>query len=123
MSLPGQFNSLLFVVFLAFMPLKGVYAADISKMRENPFELPMGIYSSENPPEELPQTLQLQAIFNIKGKRIATISGVNFVKGDFAFGKQVVNITDNYVTLNAGGKEEVLILESKKFKIQKHPKK
>lgn len=112
-----------FVVLLAFIPLNDVFAADKDEIRENPFELPQGIYSSENPPVEQPQNLQLQAIFNIKGKRIATISGENFMKGDFAFGKRVINISNNQVILNAGGKEEILILENTRFKIQKNLKK
>ena len=44
-------------------------------MRVNPFELPRGIYSKDNIPEETLQTLKLEAIFTIKGQKIANISG------------------------------------------------
>jgi len=87
--------------------------------RVNPFELPPGIYSKDNIPTVQPQNLALQAIFNINGKRIVTISGENFMKGDFAFGKRVLSIYDNRVILDAGGKEEILVLEKNRFRLQK----
>lgn len=123
MSLLGLFNILPFVVLLAFITLGSASAADDSELRPNPFELPLGIYSKDNPPVEQPQNLRLQAIIDIKGKRIATISGENFMKGDFAFGKQVVGISENQVTLNANGKEEILILDKNRFRIRKNQKK
>ena len=89
-------------------------------MRVNPFELPRGIYSKDNIPEVISQTLALEAIFTIKGQKIATISGQNFVKGDFAFGKRVAQIFKNRFVLDDEGKEENLILESTKFTIRKH---
>jgi hypothetical protein len=64
--------------------------------------------------------LSFEAIFTIKGQKIATISGENFVKGDFAFGKRVTQIFKNRVVLDAGGKEESLILEDTTFTIRKH---
>ena len=85
----------------------------------NPFVLPPGIYSKDNIPKIQPQNLVLQAIFNINGKRIATISGENFRKGDFAFGKRVVSIFDNRVILDAGGKEEIMVLEKTRFRLRK----
>jgi hypothetical protein len=88
-----------------------VFAAEKPLMRVNPFELPRGIYSKDNIPEEIPQTLALEAIFTVKGRKIATISEQNFVKGDFAFGKRVVQIFKNRVVLDDGGKEQNLILE------------
>jgi len=89
-------------------------------MRINPFELPRGVHSKDNIPKETPQTLTLEAIFTIKGQKIATISGQNFIKGDFAFGKRVTQIFKNRVVLDDGGKEENLILEDTKFTIRKH---
>jgi hypothetical protein len=71
-------------------------------------------------PKETPQTLTLEAIFTIKGQKNATISGQNFVKGDFAFGKRVAQIFKNRVVLYDGGKEKNLILEGKKITICKH---
>jgi hypothetical protein len=71
-------------------------------------------------PEQTPQTLKLEAIFTLKGQKIATNSGQNFVKGDFAFGKRVAQIFKNRVVLDDGGKEEKLILEGTKFTIRKH---
>jgi len=122
LNLPDPINSLAFVLF-TFIALESASAADGSQPRLNPFELPPGIYSQENAPKELPQDLVLQAIFNFKGKDIVTISGKNFIKGDFAFGKRVTSISKNQVTLDAGGKEEILILEKTVFKIRKHNKK
>ena len=89
-------------------------------MRVNPFELPRGIYSKDNILEEAPQTLKLEAIFTIKGQKIANISGQNFIKGDVAFGKRVAQIFKNRFVLDDEGKEENLILESTKFTIRKH---
>ena len=97
-----------------------MFAAEKPLVRANPFELPRGIYSKDNIPEETPQTLELQAIFTVRGQKIATISGQNFIKGDFAFGKQVVQIFNNRVVLYAEGKEENLILQSTNFIIRKH---
>lgn len=122
MNLPDPINSLTFVLF-TLIALESASAADGSQPRVNPFELPPGIYSQENAPQEQPQDLVLQAIFYIKGKHIVTISGQNFIKGDFAFGKRVTSISNNQVILDAGGKEEILILEKTRFKIRKHTKK
>ena len=88
-----------------------MFAAEKPLMRVNPFELPRGIYSKDNIPVETPQTLTLEAIFTLKGQKIATISGQNFVTGDFAFGKRVAQIFKNRVVLDDGGKEQNLILE------------
>jgi len=118
----GPFN-FLYLFLLAFIAPGSVSAMDNSPSRLNPFELPSGIYSKENAPKELPQTLKLQAIFEIKGKHIVTISGENFMKGDFAFGKKVINISNNQVILDAGGQQEILTLEKTRFHIQKDPKK
>ena len=52
-----------------------MFAAEKPNVRVNPFELPRGIYSKDNIPEETPQTLNLEAIFTIKGQKIANISG------------------------------------------------
>ncbi len=122
MNRPDSINSLTFVLF-AFITLESASAADGNQPRVNPFELPPGIFSQENAPKEQQQDLVLQAIFNIKGKHIVTISGRNFIQGDFAFGKRVTSISNNQVTLDAGGKEEILILEKTRFKIRKHKKK
>jgi hypothetical protein len=89
-------------------------------VRVNPFEFPRGVYSKDNIPKETPQTLSLEAIFTVKGQKIATISGQNFVKGDFSFGKRVAQIFKNRVVLDDGGKEENLILEDTNFTIRKH---
>jgi hypothetical protein len=97
-----------------------VFAAEKPLMRANPFELPRGIYSKDNIPVETPKTLRLEVIFTIKGQKITTISGQNFIKGDFAFGKRVVQIFKNRVVLDDEGKEESLILEGAKFTIRKH---
>jgi hypothetical protein len=97
-----------------------VFAAEKPLMLFNPFELPRGIYSKGNIPKETPQTLTLETIFTVKGQKIATISGQNFTKGDFAFGKRVLEIFKIRVVLDAEGKEENLILEGTKFTIRKH---
>ena len=96
-----------------------MFAAEKPLMRVNPFELPRGVYSKDNILEVNPQTLALEAIFTIKGQKIATISGQNFVKGDFAFGKRVAKIFKNQDVLDNTGKEENLILEGTKFTIHK----
>lgn len=121
MNLPGPFNFLTFAL-VTFIALENASALDGSQPRMNPFELPPGVFSKENIPKELPQDLVLQAIFNFKGKDIVTISGQNFIKGDFAFGKRVISISNNQVILDAGGKEEILILEKTRFKIRKNNK-
>ena len=118
MNLPSPNNFQLVIVIISI--LSGTaFAANDNDPRVNPFELPQGIYSRDNIPKEHPQDLILQAIFNFNGKRIATISGENFAIGDFAFGKRVLNIFDNQVILDSGGKEETLILEKNKFKLRK----
>ncbi|MZH03695.1 MAG: hypothetical protein F3745_09970 [Nitrospinae bacterium] len=122
MNLSVPINFFTFILF-AFFALEYASAAEDSQPRVNPFELPHGIYSQENAPKEQPQDLVLQAIFNIKGKHIVTISGQNFIKGDFAFGKRVTSISNNQVILDAGGKEEILLLEKTRFRIKKHDKK
>ena len=122
MNLSVPINFFTFILF-AFFALEYASAAEDSQPRVNPFELPHGIYSQENAPKEQPQDLVLQAIFNIKGKHIVTISGQNFIKGDFAFGKRVTSISNNHVILDAGGKEEILLLEKTRFRINKHDKK
>jgi hypothetical protein len=114
------FIKLLTAIIVFFLAGGSVFAAEKPLMRVNPFELPRGVYSKDNIPEEIPQTLTLEAIFTIKGQKIATISGQNFVKGDFAFGKRVAQIFKNRVVLDDGDKEENLILESTKFTIRKH---
>ena len=109
-------NVLAILVVLA----KGsVFAAD-PPLRSSPFDLPKGVYSKDNIPKEAPQTLTLEAIFTLKGQKIATISGQNFVEGDFAFGKRVAQIFKNRVILDAEGKEESLVLESTQFTIRKY---
>ena len=80
----------------------------------------MGIYSKYNILEKTPQTLALEVIFAIKGQKKTTISGGSFIKGDFVFGKRMVQIFKNRVVLDDGGKEENLILEESKFTIRKH---
>ena len=110
-------------LFLLLLSFNTATAEDETPSRVNPFELPKGIYSKGNIPEELPQNLTLQAIFTINERKIVTISGENFVLGDFAFGKRVVSISKDRVTLDAGGKEEILLLESSKFILQKNSQK
>ena len=122
MNLPGPYNFLPFVL-LAFIASETASATGDSQPRLNPFELPPGIYSADNAPKVQKQNLKLQAIFDIDGKRIATISGVNFMKGDLVFGKKITDISPNQVTLDAGGKEEILVLERTRFQIQKGSKK
>jgi len=122
LNLPGPDN-FLFVVLFAFIASGTASAANNIEPRVNPFELPPGIYSKDNIPKTQPQNLVLQAIFNINGKRIVTISGENFMKGDFAFGKRVLSILDNRVILDAGGKEEILILKKTRFKLKKYNRK
>jgi hypothetical protein len=115
-----NFIKTLIAIIIVCLAGGSAFATDKHLMRVNPFELPRGIYSKDNIPAETPQTLKLEAIFTVKGQKIATISGQNFVKGDFAFGKRVVQIFKNRVVLDAGGKEESLILESAKFTIRKY---
>jgi len=114
------FIKTLIAIIVVYLAGGSVFAAEKPLMRVNPFELPRGIYSKDNIPEEAPQALTLEAIFTVKGRKIATISGQNFIKGDFAFGKRVVQIFKNRVVLDDGGKEENLILEGTKFIIRKH---
>ena len=114
------FIKTLTAIIVVYLAGGTVFAAEKPLMRINPFELPRGVYSKDNIPKETPQTLTLEAIFTIKGQKIATISGQNFVKGDFAFGKRVMQIFKNRVVLDDGGKEENLILEDTKFTIRKH---
>jgi hypothetical protein len=122
LNLPGPYNFLPFVL-LAFMASESASATNDGRPRVNPFELPPGVYTKENAPIVQTQNLKLQAIFNIEGKHIATISGGNFRKGDFAFGKKVIDISNNQVILDAGGKQEILTLEQTRFRIQKGNKK
>ena len=114
------FIKMLIAIIIVNLSAGLLFAAEKPLMRVNPFELPKGIYSKENIPKKTPQTLALEAIFTIQGEKIATISGQNFVKGDFAFGKRVMQIFKNRVVLDDGGKEENLILEDTKFTIRKH---
>jgi hypothetical protein len=114
------FIKTLTAIIVVYLAGGTVFAAEKPLMRINPFELPRGVYSKDNIPKETPQTLTLEAIFTIKGQKIATISGQNFIKGDFAFGKRVAQIFKNRVVLDDGGKEENLILEDTKFIIRKH---
>ena len=117
MTLNLPYNFLLVVLFAS---IASGTSANNTEPRVNPFALPQGIYSKDNTPKVQPQNLILQAIFSINGKRIATISGENFRKGDFAFGKRVVSIFDNRVILDAGGKkEEILVLEKTRFRLRK----
>jgi hypothetical protein len=109
----------LLVILVSSVASETSFAANEIAPRVNPFELPQGIYSRDNIPKEQPQNLTLQAIFNVNGKRIATISGENFEIGNYAFGKRVLNIFDNEVVLDAGGKEEILVLEKKTFRLKK----
>jgi hypothetical protein len=114
------FIKTLIAIIVFYFAGGAVFAAEKPLMRVNPFELPRGIYSKDNIPVEIPQTLRLEAIFTIKGQKIATISGQNFVQGDFVFGKRLAQIFTNRVVLDDGGKEEHLILEDTKFTIRKH---
>ena len=111
-----QLPAILFV----FLSSSSVYAADKSLGRVNPFELPRGIYSKDNIPNEVPQTLVLEAIFTIKGQKMATISGQNYIEGDFVGGKRLTRIFKNRVALDDAGKEESLVLQSGTFRIRKH---
>ena len=107
-------------ILFVFLAVESATAADKPLTRVNPFDLPRGVYSKDNIPEEVPQTLKLQAIFTIKGKKIATISGQNFMVGDFVAGKRLTNIFKNRVILDNAGKEESLVLQGMKFSIRKH---
>jgi hypothetical protein len=118
LNLPSPY-SFLFVILAVSISSGTAYAANDNDPRVNPFELPQGIYSKDNIPKVKPQDLALQAIFNINGKLIATISGENFLQGDFAFGKRILNISDNKVVLDAAGKEETLVLKKSKFRLKK----
>jgi hypothetical protein len=57
----------------------------------------MGVYSKDNILEKTSQTLALEAIFNTKEQKMQLISGRNFIKDDFAFGKRMVQIFKNRV--------------------------
>ena len=46
-----------------------MFAAEKPLMRVNPFELPRGVYSKDNIPKDIPQTLILEAIFIIKRQK------------------------------------------------------
>lgn len=120
MNLSSKYSLLIIIVVASITPIpEASFAANNNGPRLNPFELPSGIYSKDNIPKELPQELKLQAIFDIKGRQVATISGENFEKDDYAFGKRVLNIFDNQVILDAGGKEEILVLDDDKFRLSK----
>ena len=112
------FIKTLIIVF--YLAGGAVFAAEKPLMRVNPFELPRGIYSKDNIPKETPQTLTLEAVFTVKGQKIATISGQNFIEGDFVGGKRLTRIFKNRVILDDAGKEENLVLESGNFSIRKH---
>ncbi len=122
MNLPGPYSFPIVIVLVA-ITLGTAFAADTNEPRVNPFALPPGVYSKDHIPKKQPQRLVLQAIFHINGKRIATISGENFMKGDLVFGKRVINIFDNRVILDAGGKEEILALKKMQFEIHKNRRK
>lgn len=117
MNLPSPFNISALIIVVSF-GFGTAFAADKNPSRVNPFELPPGIYSQGNFPKTQKQTLKLEAVFKINGKYIATISGNNFVKGDFAFGKRVLNIFENKVVLDDGGNEEILVLQKSNFRLQ-----
>lgn len=87
--------------------------------RLNPFDLPRGVYSKDNIPKETPQTLKLEAIITLKGRKVATISGQNYIEGDFIGGKRVTRIFKNRVTLDDAGKEENLVLDARPFSLRK----
>lgn len=108
-------------LILLFIAVGSGFAEDKPLDRVNPFDLPSGVYSKENTPAETPpQNLRLEAIFTLKKQKIATISGQNFVIGDFAYGKRVMQIFNNRVVLDNAGEEENLVLENSKFVIRKH---
>ena len=54
-------------------------------------------------------------------KLYETISGQNFIEGDFVSGKRLTRIFKDRVTLDDAGKEESLTLnKNKKFSIRKY---
>ncbi len=117
MNLPSPYN-MIPTILIAVIGLGVAFADDKGSPRVNPFELPAGIHSKGNIPKKPEKILQLEAVFKIKGQHIATISGTNFIKGDFAFGRKVLNIFDNRVLLDAGEEKEFLFLPKSNFKLQ-----
>ena len=118
MKAQNIFKTLPAILFI-FLAVNSVYAAEEPPKRTNPFELPKGVYSKDNIPKEEPKTLTLEAIFTIKTQKIATISGENYIEGDFIGGKRLTHIFKNRVTLDDAGKELSLVLESGEFRIRK----
>ncbi len=117
MNLPSPYN-MIPIILITVIGLGTAFADDRGSVRVSPFELPAGIHSKGNAPKKPDKILQLEAVFKIKGKHIATISGTNFNKGDFAFGRRVLNIFDNRVLLDAGEEREILFLQKSKFRLQ-----
>ena len=107
------------VVLFFFLAGGNVSAEQKPVERTNPFDLPKGVYSKENIPKEVPQTLTLEAIITLRGRRIATISGQNYVEGDFIGGKRVTGIFKKRVTLDDAGQEESLVMDNMNFTIRK----
>ena len=122
MNLPSPYQILMIALFTS-IGLGTAFAADEDSPRVNPFALPAGVYSKDNIPEQQAQSLKLEAIFKINGKYTVTISGENFTKDDFAFGKRILNIAENRVLLDAAGEEETLVLHESKFSLQSRNRK
>ena len=111
--------SLLLLVFwvtnlFAFDPESG-------ERRGNPFSLPEGVVSrSKLSKKDDKEKLVLQAITAATGgeKRIASISGENFLVGDEVNGRKIIIIGSDFVILERGPEKMKLTLERRPFSVQ-----
>ena len=110
------------LVLLAAIFLLGLGSAQdgnpVKDERRNPFLLPEGVYPLGKGPPAQVEALILQAILSVDGKKTATISNMNFVVGDWVFGREVVAILEDQVVLAAKGIRSILQLKTSPFPIR-----
>jgi|GEM_PF-4409726 len=92
---------------------QGNAAVELKKKKEkHPFMLPHGVYPKGMEPKEKPEELFLEAVVTFQGKRQAVINGDNYSIGDFVFGRKVIDIFYNRVTLEEDGKLKDIVMKS-----------
>ncbi|MBI4383004.1 MAG: hypothetical protein HY579_03085 [Nitrospinae bacterium] len=117
-----RIHVVLAISLLGFANLEGV-ARSAENLR-NPFTLPEGVVlRSLLPPEKKPeakkeQSLVLEAITTIDGRKIVSINKQNFELGDSAFEKKVVEIGPDYAVLEDGEGKTKLILRRPAFSVR-----
>lgn len=91
--------------------------------QKNPFALPEGVASrSKLAKKNEKEKLVLQAVTVTDGeKRIASISGENFMVGDEIYGKKLIFIGNDYVILERGPEKIRLSLERPPFSVRTSP--